>query len=355
MFTPSITKDKKSFCFISETRQNDRPINDPSVRYRCYNPAEVLTEMGHFCVVYSASNFYENVNFDFDVYVFHRPNCERKNFYSVFKFLKAAGKTLIADYDDLIFGDALIAIQSSAARNGTLTEEQAISTFSINLASLLQFDLVTTSTTTLSEYVKKFNPTANVLTIHNIIPPSITQLHQELGTAHTIRPKTSIGYFAGTKSHDKDFPIVEEALYRVLCENEDYSLTVIGPVKIPLSIAKLSNVTYGPPVSYPQLPFLMTKCSTVIAPLENSEFNNCKSRVKFLEASLSGCRLIASPIPDMVAIGSEYITFATTKSEWYEALSQTNGNPKETICKNSNFLTENALNINQLNTFGESK
>lgn len=310
-----------SICFVSETGRSERPISDPSVRYRCYHPAEVLAGQGNFVSVYSATQFYKDPNFDYDVYVFHRPNTARRNFLQVLHHLRSAGKTLIADYDDLIFGDEEIALQSSAAKNGTLTPERAIAAFSSNLSGLREFDKVTTSTMPLAQRVKESNPDIDVNVVPNIIPPSILAVHGELETHLAPRPHTTIGYFAGTKSHDRDFPVVADALHRVLMENADFELMIVGPVAVPGALAALPNVTTAPVVNFLRLPGLMTRCSTVIAPLEMSDFNACKSRVKFLEAALSGTRLLASPIPDMQIGGSGRLELMGSLDDWYEALS----------------------------------
>lgn len=315
------SRKKKSVCFVSETGRIEQPLIDPSVRYRCYHPAETLSRAGHSCTVLSAAKFYENPCFDHDIYVFHRPNMARRNFLQVIRNLRRTGCRLIADYDDLIFGTEKVALVSSAVKNATLTPERAIAAFASNLAGLREFDRVTTSTEPLAARVREFNPGAEVAVVPNIVPHSVLTLQDYLGTYHRPRPEKTIGYFAGTKSHDRDFPVVGAALHRVLSENADFSLLVVGPVAIPKEIAALPNVFTAPVVNYLRLPSLMAMCSTVIAPLEDSAFNACKSRVKFLEAALSGCRLIASPIPDMAIIGPEHITLATDMDDWYRTLS----------------------------------
>lgn len=341
-----------SICFISETGRTERPLLDPSVRYRCYHPAEVLAGQGSFSSVYSAANFYKDPNFDYDVYVFHRPNLARKNFRAVLGQLRRAGKVLIADYDDLIFGDEGIALQSSAAKNGTLTPERAIAAFASNLAGLRQFDKVTTSTAPLAQRVKESNPDADVHVVPNIIPPSMLSVHGELETYLAPRPHTAIGYFAGTRSHDRDFPVVADALHRVLMENPDFTLMVVGPVVVPPALAALPNVSTAPAVNFLQLPGLMMHCSTVIAPLEMSEFNACKSRVKFLEAALTGCRLLGSPIPDMQAIGSESLELMESLDDWYEALSAPvkSVNYRQHAAENFEFLRSTS-HVDGLTTF----
>ncbi|MFT4214397.1 MAG: hypothetical protein QM622_06430 [Microbacterium sp.] len=310
-----------SVCFVSETGRGDRPLFDPSVRYRCFHPAEALTERGNVCSVYSAAQFYADPSFDYDVYVFHRPSVARVSFAPVARLLQDRGKTLVADYDDLIFGTEEIALQSSAVKNKTLDPERALAVFASNLEALRLFDKVSVSTEPLAQRVRQSHPGATVAVTPNIVPPSILALHADLETYLTPRPKTAIGYFAGTKSHDADFPVVAPALHRVLMENPDFTLMVVGPVALPPALAALPNVSTAPIVNYLRLPGLMTNCSTVIAPLEASEFNMCKSRVKFLESALSGTRLLASPIPDMRAVGADRVELMGSFDDWYEALS----------------------------------
>lgn len=308
-------------CFVTQTARVAQPILDPSVRYRCYHPAEALTRSGNPSVVMAAPNFFSEPNFNYDVYFFHRPSVSIPNFDATIAALKRAGKILVADYDDLIFGDETVALQSSIFKNNVATAEATIKIFENNTKALLYFDRVTVSTRPLAREVENFNPKAQVAVVPNFVSPALMELHESLGTHLRKRDPLSIGYFAGTKSHDKDFPIVAEPLYRVLIEDPRKSLTVVGPVELPKAFAMLPNVVVAPVVNYLRLPGLMTRCSTVIAPLESSRFNSCKSRVKFLEASLGGCRLLATPIPDMREVGEDKIGLMENLDDWYQALS----------------------------------
>lgn len=329
-----------SICFISETGRTERPIQDPSVRYRCFHPAEVLSSQGNFCSVYSAAHFYSDPNFDYDVYIFHRPNMARNNFLSTTRLLRKMGKTLIADHDDLFFGDAAIARNSSMAKNSTQGLEHVTAAFSGNLAGLREFDKVSVSTAPLAKWVTAFHPDADVIVAPNVIPPSLTTVHNAVGTHLTPRPQNTIGYFPGARSHTEDFRIVDDVLHRILTENSDFTLLVVGPVEVPHSLALLPNVITAPKVNYLRLPGMMTRCRTVIAPLEINDFNACKSRVKFLEAALSGARLLASPIPDMLAIGEKHLGLMHSTNDWYEALSALPTIEESTIqsIDNQNFL-----------------
>ncbi|WP_434055995.1 MAG: glycosyltransferase [Roseibium sp.] len=237
-------------------------------------------------------------------------------------FLKQHRKIIIANYDDLIFGNTEIAMESSAVKNKTMMVDEAIKAFQSNLEALQLFDRVVVSTEPLASMVRLFNPDADVQVSPNFLPNSMIALHKELSFHERFRYNNTIGYFAGTLSHNRDFPIVEPVLHRILMENPELNLIVVGPVKLPRSLSALPNVTVTGVRPFQQLPGLMAACSTAIAPLENSTFNRCKSRVKFLEAALTGVRLVSSPIPDMQAIGEPHLILADTHDDWYSALSE---------------------------------
>jgi hypothetical protein len=327
----------KSVCFVSETGRHERPILDGSVRYRCYHLANELKDLGFVAGVCSATEFYSAPHTDYDVYVFHRPNAARTNFAQTLNLLRRSGRTLIADYDDLIFGDAHVALESSAAKNGTQTIPKLLKAFAFNLEALRQFEIVTTSTKALSRWAKNYHSEVKVHVVPNVIPSWMVSLHAELGTPWRARPASTIGYFAGTKSHDHDFPIVQEVLHRVLSEDRHRQLLIVGPVAVPPGLAALPNVLSCNVVSYSKLPSLMSKCTTVIAPLEESSFNRCKSRVKFLEAALAGCHLVATPIPDMKALHGKGLSLAESADDWYRFLSKPLTGERLTVARKAAF------------------
>lgn len=339
---------KPSFCFISNTGRVARPILDPSVRYRCYHPADELQQLGYFSIVTSYAEFIRNPVYEHDFYIFHRPSRHYNSasaYDSLINELKSRKKILIADYDDLIFGDEDIARESSIVKNGHASLADAVSIFSNNLAGLKFFDKVITSTKSLKEKASEYNKLAEVNVIHNFIPSSLLDLYGNINFHKMAKPKGTIGYFAGTKSHDKDILIILDVLHRVLSENEDFTLLVVGPVAIPSALANLPNVYANSVVDYFRLPSLMQQCETVIAPLEESVFNNCKSRVKFLESSLAGCRLIATPITDMIDIGTDYISLAKSKDDWYKFLSKKLTSDEHLLMTEKNFTYLKRNNI----------
>jgi glycosyltransferase involved in cell wall biosynthesis len=315
-----VIKRQPRICFVSHTARHNQPILDTSTRYRCYHLAEALRAKGCHCVVVSLSEFLENPSFAYDAYVFHRPSADVSRFQSTIEDLRRLRKRLLADYDDLIFGTAEEALTYSTFKSGLRSEKQVAAMFSANLLALLQFDLLTTSTEPLKQQVMRFNPSGCCEVIPNGVPDSIIAIAEENEFYLASRPPNVVGYFAGTKTHDKDFPVAEQGILRFLEADPEGRFLVVGPVSLPNTLTDHPRVVRHGLVDYLRLPKLMQQCSTVVAPLEQTIFNECKSRVKFLEACLAGCRLVATPIPDMRAVASQWADLPQTRDEWMVAL-----------------------------------
>lgn len=322
MTTPLVghAKARASVCFISETGEKTHPLLDASVRYRCYHPAEILRSRGVFCEVYAAETFLANPNFNHDVFVFHRPTFNRPKLPAILAQIRRMGGVAIADYDDLNFGGPDLALSSSSVKNGVRDPDVICRGFAANLAALELFNKVSVSTGPLGDRVKSFNPSAQVCVLPNLVPKSVWAMHERWGTAWKERDQGMIGYFSGSRSHDLDFLMAAESIHRVLLEQPQRKFLVVGPLGLPEAFYALPNVIRGGFRPYVTLPSLMSLCGTVIAPSEPTPFNESKSRVKFLEAALSGSHLVASPIPDMAAIGGERLTLANSKTDWYHAV-----------------------------------
>ncbi|WP_262027450.1 glycosyltransferase [Microvirga sp. Mcv34] len=275
----------------------------------------------------SLTDFLENPCFAYDVYVFHRPSADVCGFQSSLEDLRRLGKRLLADYDDLIFGTDEEALSYSTFRSGLRSKKQVTAMFSANLLALLEFDLFSTSTDPLKQQVMRFKPSGRCETIPNAVPASIISIAEENAFFLAPRSSNTVGYFAGTKTHDKDLPVAEEGVLSFLENDRTGRFLVVGPVSLPATLTDHPRVVQHGLVDYLYLPKLMQQCSTVVAPLEQTSFNDCKSRVKFLEASLAGCRLVATPIPDIRAVASHSADLPQTRDEWVAALARQHVEP----------------------------
>tara|TARA_R110001583_G_scaffold17482_2_gene70644 strand:+ start:7873 stop:8928 length:1056 start_codon:yes stop_codon:yes gene_type:complete len=305
--------------FVSTTGRLNRPYFDPSVRYRCFNIAEELSKNGNYCRVTTSDNFINKDMDEFDVYVFHRPPFS-PNFINKVQLLQEQGKVVIADYDDLIF-DVENALNSSLYKTGRATQREVLNIFSKNAAALSVFNNYTVSTTSLANRLKELSPTSNVMVIHNSLTEKYKSICDQIRLNEPIeRVKGRFGYFSGTKSHDKDIEYISTALVESCNFDTGREILFVGPVDIPGIVSENCKTITNPLVGYHEMIKLLCSCEVIIAPLENSFFNNCKSGLKYFESAYSGCNVVGTPITDIRRFDSENLYFAETLEEWSVAL-----------------------------------
>jgi glycosyltransferase involved in cell wall biosynthesis len=106
-----------------------------------------------------------------------------------------------------------------------------------------------------------------------------------------------LGYFSGTPSHNKDFDIVLPTLTELLRTVPDLIVRVVGymPEKELLKPYR-GRVEYLPFIDFINLQRLIGETEINLVPLQDNEFTNCKSELKFFEAGIVGALTVASPV-----------------------------------------------------------
>lgn len=340
-------KEGSRILFISNTQRKDRPILDASTRYRCYHPAEALLKAGVYTSVTSLAEFVKNpLPLDYDIYIFHRPGLAGVK---KVKELKYYQKTVIADYDDLIFGDEATALESSLYKSGRSKRETVIEIFNNNYIAMQDFDIFTCSTEELAICIKNEKKDAIVNVVHNFLPESV--LKRSAACVNHYKDLNQIVYCCGTTSHNKDFKIFEEIIIKCLKQDPTLKLFIIGPLTIDSELNNMANVFFHKSVDYWDLFDIMSYSAFAIAPLEISPFNVCKSNVKFLEAAATGVTLWATPIPDMIRIGEKRVNLCkkpedfenciiNRHEDYREEQKEINRHFVEQYCSNKQFYKE---------------
>ena len=340
---------KLKILFITTTAQVACPIQDPSSRYRCYHPAEILN-VNNFVSVTSWHQFLKNPSFDYDVYIFHRPN---QSEIPLINQLKELNKILIADYDDLIFGTPDQAKDCSIYKNGHASLDQTKGLFSANQQALFCFDYFTVSTNNLAKEIQRLHTKAVVQVVHNFIPDSILALANKWKLRQQEKNPNLIMYCSGTMSHNRDFALVQDVFLRSLEKNPKLRLYIFGCLQSTDKLLKHPQICFHGPTSYWNLFQHMAQAAYTIAPLEDSCFNDCKSNVKFLESATAGATLLATPIEDMQRI-SPYaaVHLLQTADDWADRLSQIgNDNFSHNIKTNYHCLLEHCARKTFLQEF----
>ncbi|WP_297443797.1 hypothetical protein [Sulfurimonas sp.] len=337
------------FLYISTTGRLERPYLDPSVRYRCYNPAEDLETLGHLADVVSFHDFQIAMIKNYDVFIFHRPPYDEKLEIAL-AVMDRYKKQYYADYDDLIFAPEY-ALQSSLYKTGRADKKKTLKIFKNNFKAMKLFKNFTVSTTPLKDVILHLNRKANVKVIHNGLSQSWLNRANLNFVPNTSSFKT-MSYLSGTKSHDHDFEIVENIMAKQLASKKDLHLMLVGPLEFNKDLLndKVRHLRY---VEYQNLPQLITKSWLNIAPLEDNIFNKCKSGLKFFESAILGIPSIVSSLPDFERF-DDAVFIAKDEEKWNYYIDKLY-NDEEFYKKKSlevkQYAQEKCMSLHQTNKF----
>lgn len=309
--------------FVTRTNRHNAPYLDSSVRYRCYNPAEVMADMGCLADVVASARLDARMMENYDAFVFHRPSGDDDNQMRCLERADALGKPCVADYDDLTF-DPAFALHSSAYRNGRISGNRAMEVFESNKRGLLSFDSFTVATGPLADRVVAVKPGAEVCVVHNGLSPNLVASFPPLKAMSLRRhaARKVLSYLSGTSNHIPDIGFVADAIAKFLDSRPDFGLVIMGKLK---SIPGLCGRRGVHRVGMRDFHSFFQHASAYyanLAPLApDSMFNECKSALKFFESGVWGVPTIAYPNADFRRFSdSRGLLFAKSPESWQEAL-----------------------------------
>lgn len=134
-----------------------------------------------------------------------------------------------------------------------------------------------------------------------------------------------IVYGSGTSTHNIDFEEAAPSLARILKENKDVIFRIIGILDLPdyfngleSQIERIGFCQYDEYLRY------LSECDISIAPLENYIFNESKSNIKYIEASIVKVASISSPLSAFTSVitNGENGLIAKSQNEWYQGFSK---------------------------------
>ncbi len=316
-----MTNRKSSVLFVSSTARNDRPFLDISTRYRCFHMADALSQRGYRCQVISQQRLQgaPEIADSFDRLVFHRPQLTDQIAERLLRWTET--KRAVADFDDLIF-DVKNADNTSMVRKNPSASKTVRNFVAANAGATGMFSLATYSTTPLKKRADELFSSSNNAVVHNALDRAQIGMSRLVRQhAGTSKRRYRLGYFSGTATHNADFAMIAEPLARALTANPRDRLLIVGPLDLPAPLGGfLDRIERLDFVPFVRLPALMAQVDTVLAPLEESPFNSCKSGLKFFEAALVGCRVVATPIPDIDRFESILLKKCKSEFEWDAAL-----------------------------------
>ncbi|MDI6821785.1 MAG: glycosyltransferase family 4 protein [Actinomycetota bacterium] len=154
-------------------------------------------------------------------------------------------------------------------------------------AALKACQLVTTSTPYLAELLRQYNK--NVVVLPNMLPSEYWQVKHESREDG----KIIIGW-AGGAHHWSDLEILRGTIEQILDDYPHVELHVVGMREYPFK--EHERIKILKPVRLEEYSKLLSKFDIGIAPLVDTQFNHCKSDLKFIEYGMVGLPVVASKV-----------------------------------------------------------
>ncbi len=296
-----------------------------SARYRTQNQAEELRLHDFKCSVTIQENpFLPKYANKFKIFIFHRTLYTPK-VAKLIEHAKKMGKEVIFDTDDLVFDPKYSQNTNHYEKMNALERKQYEKGVG---EEILKDPYVKTCVTTtgylakiLEGYGKEVFVSKNKLSLKDL---EIVEKIMENNAPKVEHSEVKIGYFAGTKGHDRNFASVENALIRILEKYPKVKLVLAGPLSISEKLGKfeeqIKRFVFLPRAEH------LENISSVdinIIPLEKENpFCEAKSELKFFEAGILG-------VPSVAAENETYCEaidngtdgfLAANEDEWFEKL-----------------------------------
>ena len=300
--------------FVASTRNPSRFRHDPSYIYRCENLAHALDALGQRTQLIHLHDF--PMQERFDLVVFHRPRWSLRLAF-LLRSLKRFGTTTIADIDDLIF-DPRCARYNPGVMNQLVPLRQVRRLYRRHQAALQKFDRITVATRPLADEISRRWPEANT----SIVPNAIFHAWRGQAMEDMSRAKDGqriLTYFPGTRSHDRDFTLIQPAVEAFLHQYPDIKLRITGHLDVPLR-ARPGQIEQRAKVSFTEYAKEFRSAWVNLAPLERTPFNRCKSALKVTEAAYWGVPTLCSAIPDAQRLTEAGAIPVAKEEDWYGQL-----------------------------------
>ena len=136
--------------------------------------------------------------------------------------------------------------------------------------------------------------------------------------------KIKIGYFSGTKTHEKDFAEASDALCEVLKKYTNVEFHLVGLLDLDGKFSPFRDrIIRKPLMGYLDMLGYLSQMDINLAPLElNNIFTDSKSELKIFEAALVSVPTIASSTNTYKTCIKDGVNgfLAVSKSDWFEKL-----------------------------------
>lgn len=226
------------------------------------------------------------------------------------------------DIDDLVFDVDEYRKNPNLQRLPSAVRDNLLAGAELYQRALAAADFSIASTPKLQSYMRKYCDGPSYV-IPNAVRerPEADRVRYSLGLGGEV----VIGYGSGTDTHDDDFAVCASAVAKVMSRYPNVLLVIHGSLRLPQEFdAFSSRIRRVPFVPFKNYADAVARFDVNLAPLVPNVFNDCKSNIKFLEASMNSVPSVASPRAEFASIirNGENGFLAENEDEWVDRLSR---------------------------------
>ncbi|MBS6032991.1 MAG: glycosyltransferase [Pantoea sp.] len=208
------------------------------------------------------------------------------------------------EVDDLIFDEDILLKSKTLNELDKDTFKGLIDGARLYHNAMIRCKGVIASTEPLAKAMEKSGSGKSII-IENALDPETIETAESIPA---LRKSESDGiirivYGSGTSTHNVDFLEASEAIYNILVSYPNVHLRLAGVLELPkkfdLVKDQIERIEFCPYADYLRI---LAECDISIAPLEDYIFNDSKSNIKYLEASILGLPSICSPRPNFASV-----------------------------------------------------
>lgn len=294
-------------------------------KYRVLQKSEQLSTLGIKSIVanvYDAPRTIDALQFASAVILYRLPQNHFVNYY--IQEARRLSLPIGYDIDDPIFNREIYEKNRNLDFLAPSEKKQLLNSSRDYLSIMKQCDFVIVSTPKMKEVAENYVGVPifiwrNVIdgeTLHIISNLNIKKLDAESCFI-------SLSYMSGSRAHELDFEQIVNPILRVMREFPELRLLIGGYAKLPKKFDSCQDrILTMPFMDYRGYLHFLENSDINLVPLVRDEFNDCKSAIRFLEASMMRKPTIMSNIGDFknIVINQETGYLAETETEWYEAI-----------------------------------
>jgi glycosyltransferase involved in cell wall biosynthesis len=321
-------------------------------RYRIFNMVEAFRgapEHRISATWFNRAEFHHDQSFvdDCDVLVIARTRYDD----AVARLVERAharGVTVLYDVDDLVFDPSMVHYIMEALGVES-TEDRWNYWFSYIGRLHATLDLCDGAITTTEPLAERLRAVTGGKPC-TVVPNFLNQRQTEVSTlmleykrlaGYQRDGSVTIGFLSGSPSHSRDLQVASPALAGSLRLHPDLRLRMVGFAALNDHLKPFADrVDFVPLQDYLNLQRVTAACDFCVVPLSLNVFSRCKSELKFFEAGVVECPIVATPIPSYAATITDGADgWLAASHEWLDkieaayAAATAPGDEYRTICR----------------------